>query len=176
MSKKIMRRIAAAGLLSAAAALCAGSAAAQNAPPPRLAWVVGETAYVGDMLPTSANDAALIAKTLAADGFDVSEAHDLTTPSLAAAYQDFLVKVRAAPSGAAVTVYFAGLGVTVGCDDYLLPIDAQVRSVSDVPPISLSMKRVMNDLAQSNAQVRVVALDGSRPIPSSVSSVAFPRG
>jgi len=176
MLKRMLRRIAAAGVLTAAAAIGAGGANAQNAPPPRLAWVVGESAYVGGTLPTSANDATLIAQTLAGEGFEVTESLDLDTPGLAAAYRDFVAKVRAAPPGAAVTVYLAGLGVTVGCDDYLLPIDAQIRSAADAPAISLSMKRVMNDLAQSNAQVRVVSLDGSRPIPPSVSSVAFPKG
>ena len=73
-------------------------------------------------------------------------------------------------------VYLAGLGVNVGCDDYLLPIDAQIASAADVPKISLSMIQVMNDLAQTASQVRVVLLDGARPIPQSVSSAPFPKG
>ena len=158
-------------------AAAATAAAAQGAPPAnRLALVVGEAAYSGDALPTASADAALIARSLASDGFDVTELHDLGTADLAQQYQTFVAKVGAAPPGAAVTVYFAGLGVNVGCDDYLLPIDAQIATEADVPRIALSMTRVMNDLAQTQSQLRLVMLDGARPVPGSVSAVAFPRG
>ena len=127
----------------------ATGAAAQGAPPSsRLALVVGEAAYSGDALPTASADAALIARSLAGNGFDVTELHDLGTADLAQQYQGFVAKVAAAPPGAAVTVYFAGLGVNVGCDDYLLPVDAQIATEADVPRIALSMTRVMRDLAQ----------------------------
>ena len=65
--------------------------------PNRLALVIGEAGYVGAPLQTAGADAALIAKTLGAEGFDVSELHDLNTPDLAAGYQAFLAKVQAAP-------------------------------------------------------------------------------
>jgi len=147
----------------------------QSAPPAnRLALVIGEAGYVGAPLQTAANDAALVAKTLGGAGFDVSELHDLNTSDLASGYQAFLAKVQAAPPGAAVTVYLAGLAVNVGCDDYLLPVDAQIRTAADVPAISLSMTKVMSDLAQTSSQVRVVTLDGARPIPGSVSAVMSP--
>ena len=45
-----------------------------------------------------------------------------------------------------------------------------------MPKIALSMTQVMNDLAQTGSQVRVVLLDGARPIPPSVASVALPQG
>ena len=73
-------------------------------------------------------------------------------------------------------VYFAGLAVNVGCDDYLLPVDAQIKAPADVPAISLSMTKVMSDLAQTSSQVRIVTLDGARPIPASVSVAPFPKG
>ena len=149
----------------------------QTAPPAnRLALVIGEAAYVGAPLQTAANDAALVARTLGGAGFDVSELHDLNTSDLASGYQAFLAKVQAAPPGAAVTVYLAGLAVNVGCDDYLLPVDAQIKTASDVPAISLSMTKVMSDLAQTSSQVRIVTLDGARPIPLSVSAVTFAKG
>ena len=158
------------------AAAAATGAAAQGAPPNRLALVVGEAAYSGDALPTAGADAALVAQSLTGAGFDVTELHDLGTADLAQKYQAFVAKVAAAPPGAAVTVYLAGLGVTVGCDDYLLPVDAQIATEADVPRISLSMTRLMRDLAQTQSQLRLVMLDGARPVPGSVSAVAFPRG
>ncbi len=179
MMMRALRAAAFAGLLTAGCFVSLASAqdqAAAQAPTPRLALVIGEAAYNGDALPTAGNDAALVAQTLGADGFDVTELHDLNTPDLASKYQAFLAKVAAAPPGAAVTGYLGGLGVAVGCDDYLLPVDAQIRAESDVPKIALGMTRVMNDLAQTSSQLRLVMLDGARPIPPSVSSASFPRG
>ena len=157
-----------------AALALAGTPVAADVAPNRLALVIGQASYSGDALPTAANDAALVARTLASDGFDVTELHDLNTPDLDAGYRAFLEKVKAAPPGAAVMVYLTGLGVSVGCDDYLLPVDAHIQRESEVPRIALSMTRTMTDLAQTQSQVRLVILDGARPIPSSVSAVSFP--
>ena len=164
-------RTLAAGLALASSALLASTALAAD----RLALVIGEAGYAGDPLPTAAADAALVAKTLGAQGFDVTELHELSTADLAAGYQTFLAKAKSGPTSE-ITVYLAGLGVNVGCDDYLLPIDAHVAAEADVAKIALSMTQVMNDLAQTGSQVRVVLLDGARPIPPSVASVALPQG
>jgi uncharacterized caspase-like protein len=179
MVLRVLRASAFVGLFAAgylAAPAFAQTQAAAQPPAHRLALVIGEAAYNGDVLPTASNDAALVAQTLGAEGFDVTELHDLDTPNLASNYQAFLAKVAAAPPGAAVTVYLTGLGVTVGCDDYLLPVDARIQAASDVPRIALGMTRVMNDLAQTSSQLRLVMLDGARPIPPSVSAASFPRG
>ena len=161
----------AASLAVASSALLASTALAAD----RLALVIGEANYVGDPLPTAAADAALVAKTLGAQGFDVTELHELNAADLAAGYQAFLAKVRSAPT-ASITVYLAGLGANVGCDDYLLPIDAQIAAETDVPKVGLSLTQVMGDLAQTPSQVRVVLLDGARPIPPSVSAAPLPQG
>jgi hypothetical protein len=176
---RALRASAVAGLLAAGCFAAPAFAQAQTAAQPpvgRLALVIGEAAYNGGALPTASNDAALVAQTLGAEGFDVTELHDLDTPDLASKYQAFVAKVAAAPPGAAVTVYLAGLAVNVGCDDYLLPVDAQIQAASDVPRIALGMTSVMNDLAQTSSQLRLVMLDGARPIPPSVSAASFPRG
>jgi uncharacterized caspase-like protein len=166
-----LRTLAAAGLAFASSALLASTALAAD----RLALVIGEAGYAGDPLLTAAADAALVAKTLGAQGFDVTELHELSMADLAAGYQAFIAKARGGPT-TEITVYFAGLGVNVGCDDYLLPIDAHIAAEADVPKIALSMKQVMNDLAQTGSQVRVVLLDGARPIPPSVSDAPLPQG
>ena len=146
--------------IALAAAIVATGAFGQSAPPAnRLALVIGEAAYNGDALPTSSADATLVAQALAGAGFDVTELHDLRSADLAQQYQAFVAKVGAAAPGAAVTVYLAGLGVAVGCDDYLLPVDAQIAVEADVPRIALSMTRVMRDLAQTQSQLRLVMLD-----------------
>jgi len=154
----------------------AGFALAQSAPANRLALVVGEANYGGDELQTVAADASLVAQALAGSGFDVDERHDLDAAALASETQGFIAKVRAAPAGAAVTVYLAGLAANVGCDDYLIPVGTPISAAGDVTRIGLSMTRLMNELARTSAKVRLVMLDGARPIPKTLSAVNFARG
>jgi Caspase domain len=165
-------------LFAAACIALSGLARAQTTGTPsnRLALVIGQSAYSGDQLQTAANDAAIVAKALASNGFDVTELHELDGTALEAGYRGFLDKARAAPPGAAITVYLAGLGVAAGCDDYLLPVDAHIRSEADIPRIALSMSRVMSDLAQLGPQANVVLLDGARPIPPSITEISLPKG
>jgi uncharacterized caspase-like protein len=179
MARKFMRGAAFAGMLLAPCALAGGTlaeGAAEAHPPARLALVVGEAAYAGARLPTAANDAGLVARTLAAEGFEVTELEDLNAADLASAEQAFVAKARSTPAGGALVAYFGGLAVNVGCDDYLLPVGARITTQGEVPRVALSMTRVMADLADSGAAEGVVLLDGARPIPPSVSLASFPKG
>src|SRR5260370_9006701 len=56
----------------------------------RIALVIGNAGYQAGALPTSANDAGLIAQTLQAAGFDVIGARDLDQDSLRRPLRDFL--------------------------------------------------------------------------------------
>ena len=170
MKPSFLRRVGMAALLG----LAATSAHAQSAN--RLALVIGEANYAGTPLPTAANDAALVSQTLSADGFDVSEFHDLDRAGLQANVAAFLAKVRAAPDGAAVTVYLSGIGASADCDDLLLPVDARIAAAGDVAKIGLSMTKLMRELAATKSAVRLVMLDGARPAPPEVSAVDLPRG
>jgi len=69
-------------LVLAGATTLAGAQTAQN---PRIALVIGESAYPDSALATPANDAALVAQTLQAAGFDVVGARDLDEKSVRAA-------------------------------------------------------------------------------------------
>ena len=143
---------------------------------PRYALLVGEASYNGDVLQTVTADAAVVAQALRDQGFDVTELHDLATADLGNAWQAFTTKLATAPIGATAAVYLSGLAVQYNCDDYLLPIDAQITQASDVAGIGLSMMRVLSDMSHTRTGARIVLLDGAREIPASVSSVAFPKG
>ena len=171
MPSKLIARVALIGLI----AIGALPALAQSAPP-RLALVIGEANYAGGALQTVAADATLVAQTLTAEGFDVSEFHDLDHTGLADNTAAFVNKVRAAPAGAAVTVYLSGIGAIADCDDVLLPIDAHIANAAEVARQGLSMTKLMRDLSATSSAVHLVLLDGARPAPPEVSSIALPRG
>jgi uncharacterized caspase-like protein len=66
----------------------------------RIALVIGNAAYQQGALPTTANDAGLVAQTLQAAGFDVVGARDLDGDTLRHTLRDFIQKAAASgPAG-----------------------------------------------------------------------------
>src|ERR1019366_7432872 len=89
----------------------------------RIALVIGEASYKEHPLATAANDAGLIAQTLQAAGFDVTGARDLDEDGLRRALRDFLDKAGASGPETVAFVYFAGLGLQLDGENYLIPVD-----------------------------------------------------
>src|SRR6267154_3038313 len=84
-------------------------------------------------LPTTANDAGLIAQTLQAAGFDVIGARDLDGDTLRHTLRDFVQKAVASGPDTVAMVYLAGYGVQLSGENYFLPIDANVARGTDLP-------------------------------------------
>jgi len=98
----------------------------------RIALVIGNGNYQSGALPTPANDAGLIAQTLQAAGFDVVGARDLDEDSLRHAFRDFLEKASASGPDTVAFVYFAGIGLQLEGDNFLVPVDANITRDTDV--------------------------------------------
>src|SRR5258708_24411529 len=92
----------------------------------RLALVIGNASYKAGTLVSPANDAALIAQTLQAAGFDVVGARDLDGDGLRQTFRDFIDIVRSAGPNAVAAVYFAGYVLLLECEYSLLPTVAEV--------------------------------------------------
>ena len=111
------------GLAAAACALLVltgvGSATAQGGR--RLALVVGNNAYQAQgVLSNAVNDARAVANSLTEVGFSVTKLEDVTRSRLTSALGDFSRSLR---DDDVVLFYFAGHGVQVDQDNYLLPTD-----------------------------------------------------
>jgi len=74
----------------------------------RVALVIGNAAYQQGALPTTANDAGLIAQTLQAAGFDVVGARDLDGDTLRHTLRDFMQKAAASGPDTVAMIYLAG--------------------------------------------------------------------
>jgi len=98
----------------------------------RIALVIGEASYKEHPLATAANDAGLIAQTLQAAGFDVTGARDLDEDGLRRALRDFLDKAGASGPETVAFVYFAGLGLQLDGENYLIPVDAAITRDADI--------------------------------------------
>ena len=146
--------------LSVAALLSSGTAALADK---RVAFVVGNGAYRNvAQLPNPVIDAKSMAKTLRNVGFEVVEGTNLTRDKMTEKLLDFGKKAE----GADVAVFFyAGHGIAVNGTNYLLPIDADLRSEMDVKlgaaiNVDLTLEQTLAD-----AKVKLVFLDACRDNP-----------
>jgi uncharacterized caspase-like protein len=146
--------------ISVAALLVSGNAALADK---RVAFVVGNAAYRNvPQLPNPAIDAKAMAAVLRNVGFDVVEGTNLTRDKMTEKLLDFGKKAE----GADVAVFFyAGHGIAVNNTNYLLPIDADLKSEMDVKlgaaiNVDLTLEQTMAD-----AKVKLVFLDACRDNP-----------
>jgi hypothetical protein len=146
--------------LSAATLLVSANAAFADK---RVAFVVGNGAYKNvAALPNPAVDAKSMAKLLRNVGFDVVEGSNLTRDKMTEKLLDFGKKAE----GADVALFFyAGHGIAVNGTNYLLPVDADLKSEMDVKlgaaiNVDLTLEQTMSD-----AKVKLVFLDACRDNP-----------
>ena len=146
--------------LSAATLLVGANAALADK---RVAFVVGNGAYKNVAgLPNPAVDARSMAKLLRNVGFDVVEGSNLTRDKMTEKLLDFGKKAE----GADVALFFyAGHGIAVNGTNYLLPVDADLKSEMDVKlgaaiNVDLTLEQTMSD-----AKVKLVFLDACRDNP-----------
>ena len=129
----------------------------------RVAFVVGNGAYKNvAQLPNPPMDAKAIASTLRNVGFEVVEGTDLTRDKMTEKLLDFGKRAQ----GADIAVFFyAGHGIAISGTNYLLPVDADIKSEMDVKlgaaiNIDLTLDQTMGD-----AKVKLVFLDACRDNP-----------
>ena len=128
----------------------------------RVALVVGMAKYETVVtLDNTVNDAISISKTLEAIGFDVRTLIDATSENFRKAIDDFAFQSETADLA---LIYFAGHGVEVQGENFLIPVDANVKSNKDVQRQSVSLKQLL--AAAGNARkMRIVILDSCRDNP-----------
>src|SRR5262249_45059735 len=145
-------------LLGANIAAAQGSADAEK----RIALVIGNAAYQAGALTTTANDAGLIAQTLQAAGFDVAGARDLDQDSLRRALRDFVEKATASGPNTVAYIYFAGHGLQLEGENYLVPVDARIARDSDIPIEAVRVSDYTRPLAGLKLKATIVVLDAAR--------------
>lgn len=155
-----------------AAALWLGSpAVAQDktsSPPPngskgerRIALVIGNAAYPGaGALRNPANDARDIGAKLKRLGFDVILRTDLKQKDMLRSLTEFGDKLK---PGSEALFFYAGHGMQVRGKNYLIPIDAEIRSESSVSSEAVDVDQLLDKL--SPARLSMVILDACRNNP-----------
>ncbi|WP_291686114.1 caspase family protein [Bradyrhizobium sp.] len=146
--------------LSVAALLVSGNAALADK---RVAFVVGNGAYKNvTPLPNPAIDAKSMAALLRNVGFEVVEGTNLTRDKMTERLLDFGKKAE----GADVALFFyAGHGIAVNGTNYLLPVDADLKSEMDVKLGAAINVDLTLDQTMADAKVKLVFLDACRDNP-----------
>jgi uncharacterized caspase-like protein len=158
--------------------LSLGFVATPNAEPAekRIALVIGNAAYRTRPLPTSANDAGLIAQTLQAAGFDVVGARDLDQVSLRRALREFLDKASSAGQDTVAFIYLSGYGLQLEGENYFVPVDANIRGSADVPAEALRLSDYLRPLGSLKLKGSMVVVDASRANSFSMPGEALAGG
>jgi uncharacterized caspase-like protein len=142
----------------------------------RLALVIGQSSYRAvPALPNAGNDAKRMAELLASAGFDVTSAPDLTQSDMRQAISDFAGKV-ATNAGAIALVFYAGHGIQVDGENYLVPVDVDPKREADVPLQAIRLNDLMNTLGALPTKMRIVMLDACRNNPFPALSGGGGRG
>jgi uncharacterized caspase-like protein len=143
--------------------LCCGSAHAEK----RVALIIGNSAYKHvPRLQNPANDAGAVAGMFKRAGFDFVDSRlDLGIVDMRRALREFGAKTRDAD---VAVIYYAGHGVEIEGNNYLIPIDATLETDTDVLDETFALERVLV-AAEPAKQLRLVILDACRDNPFSKS-------
>ena len=154
-----------AALMWAAAVIMMASPAAWGADK-RVALVIGNSAYVNaNKLANPANDAADMGDHLKKLGFQVFLGLDLDKAGFDAKIHDFSAALE--ESGTAI-LFYAGHGLQVGGQNYLVPIDAKLARERDLEFEAVKLDFILKqmELGRDN-KTNIVFLDACRDNPLS---------
>ena len=152
------------------------AAFAHATPAKRLALLIGNDAYQHiSKLEKAGNDAVAMARELKAAGFEVELLRDVNYRNMTKSIEAFTARIN---GGDQVLVFYAGHGVQIKSGNYLLPIDLEKGSESEIERFSYSLDDLTAKLAEAKASFSLVIIDACRNNPIKVAgrSVGASRG
>lgn len=162
-------------LMALAAGLVAGGVSTAAHAERRVALVIGNSTYVETgSLANPRNDAELMARTLESVGFEVTKLIDADQTAMKRAMLDFGRKLR---DGAEASLfYYAGHGVQVNGENYLIPVDAAIRDEGEVDLQSINVNDFLGVMENAPSKINIVILDACRNNPFARSFRSASRG
>lgn len=127
----------------------------------RFALVIGNSSYekIG-RLGNPGRDADLVAKSLEAVGFEVSVHFDLDEDGLGKVLDDLADR---APELDVAVLYFAGHGIQKDGENFLIPVDAQLKSATSIERETVSLRSFMEVMEE--VPISLLFLDACRNNP-----------
>ena len=162
-------------IVACAAALGTGGATAQQGEQ-RIALIIANEAYVSPnlgRLPGTQNDAALMQSALRRAGFAVTVQRNLNRTQMRSALSAFRGQLASLGQRGVGFLYYSGHGVADGPrgQNWLVPIDAQINNVTDLPSTSIPLDEELDGIDMAGAKATIIVIDACRNTP-----VSFRRG
>ncbi len=149
-------------LIAAGILLGSQAAFAEN----RVALVIGQSAYRAvTALPNPANDARAMSQLLADAGFDVTSTADLSQNEMRQKVGEFAAKVAAKGPDTVALVFYAGHGLQIDGENFLIPVDVDPKREADIPLQAVRLNDVLNTLTSVPSKMRILLLDACRNNP-----------
>jgi hypothetical protein len=129
---------------------------------PRIALVIGNSAYPEVPLRNPVNDVRAMAKILRELGFTVLAHENATKRTMERAVLEFGQRLA---GGGVGFFYYAGHGLQVRGRNYLVPVDADIDSEATTRIAAVDVELLLEQMADAKNRVNVVILDACRNNP-----------
>jgi len=128
----------------------------------RVALVIGNSNYPGDLLPNPVHDAEDLTKVLRGYGFTVIHKSDLNKQKMDEAIIEFGQSLGKNGVG---LFFFAGHGIQIQQHNYLIPIGPKIQKASLVKYRAIEAQQVVDIMNEAGSRVNIVILDACRDNP-----------
>jgi len=129
----------------------------------RLALVIGNSDYQNTVkLPNAANDAIDMAAALRGLGFEVIERVNQDERGMDKAISEFGERLKQAGVG---LVFYAGHGVQYNGRNYLVPVDAVIRSEDEIIWDAIDINKILGKFSGAKTSLNIMILDACRNNP-----------
>src|SRR5262245_5669631 len=141
----------------------------------RTALVIGNSAYQKSPLVNPVNDAQAMAATLGSLGFTVTKLENASKSQMVDAIRQFGESIKLGGVG---LFYFAGHGVQVNGENFLIPVDDDIQEKNQVATKGVEAKLVLQAMSNAKNRLNVVILDACRnnPFAQNASRALVPTG
>lgn len=139
----------------------------------RLALVIGNSNYKSSPLINPTNDARAIANRLTQLGFTVIKRENASLEEMMSAAREFGELLR---NGGVGLFYYAGHGLQVDGENYLVPVDANISREDEIKTRAYNVAEVLAKMDTAKNRINLVLLDACRDNPFARSSRGGSRG
>jgi hypothetical protein len=128
----------------------------------RLALVIGNSKYTDKPLRNPLNDSEDLAVKLLSLGFDVILVRDGTLEKMKMAIRDFGNRIQGYESS---LIYYSGHGIEYRGRNYLIPVDASIRSEEDIIDQAIDAALIMSKIELARKSSNIFIIDACRNSP-----------
>lgn len=153
--------------------IAGGSFADPTFPERRIALVIGNAAYLAAALDSPVNDARAVAGALAATGFQVIKLENADQEQMLHGIERFDQAIR---QGGVGVFYFAGHGVQIRGDNFLIPVNIKMEREEEIRAHAVAAQEVLDRMASAGNRLNLMFLDACRNDPFARGSRGGKRG